>query len=183
MSTERRKEISMYLKRTRDFRAWFARLPEDVIRLDVVMTTTEKAVERATRWAKRNGIETDEEWGWGIDDALSHWQDGIANKPFRVPLTCGSVGCVMGWAEYSYIPGMQSRDGAADYFGTEAIETASSQYLFAGRRHPNLSQRAEALQRLDTRIAELQDLLRETPKDDVLTIPGERRLAGQRQLK
>jgi hypothetical protein len=162
--------LTLYIKRTEDFRKWFATIPDDQIQLDTVMEVSAKVEKQWKRWLKQMKVDVRKFMGYAEDisdrevfadldageEELKHLKKG--NTRFAVPIKCGSVGCVMGWAEYSYFPTKKIDADVGDYFGTEAYPPEDDNNLFAERKNENLEEKQEALQRLDRRIIQLKAL-------------------------
>jgi hypothetical protein len=167
--------LTLYIKRTEDFRKWFAKIPDDQIDLDRVIEVSAKAEKQFKQWAKQMKANIRNYMGFDNDNEVSDatlWKDldvkmeseealkqltDKTGKRWAVPINCGSIGCVMGWAEYSYFPQKKIRDDVETYFGTSEYRTEHAS-LFVERQDGEVEQKQEALRRLDMRIIELKAL-------------------------
>lgn len=158
VSAARRKAIKTYIKRTEDYRKWFAKIPRKQVQLDEVIVLSKDAQRLFTQWCDKHGVSARDEYG-----DLNIWSKNHKGERFPVPVHCGSVGCVMGWAENTYFHLKKVKADERDvsvYFGTEDESTPYGDTLFDTKNEDNAaSDYAEALLRLDGRILELKALL------------------------
>lgn len=153
------RELLKVIKRHEEFRAYLAQVPEDQVDLGIVMEPSDKADALFRKWAKANGFgeedlpDKDELVDGGT---LNEIKDKKGNR-WPVPIKCGSVGCVQGWLEYSYLPLKGIKDTPWQFLAIEKYPTSMSDILFdsAVNEH-EMTGRQEALLRLDLRIAELK---------------------------
>lgn len=129
-------EIRRAIKRTQGFRDWFKRtVPKKAVDLDVV-----------------------------LDDPTQYGKSGTAvaeSKPVGTLISCGTVGCVLGWAR-TYPPVRRRRskgDSAYDYLGVWL--TGDDSVFDSCHPTEEANQKAAAVARLNRHIKALRVALKD----------------------
>jgi len=168
--------IKDYIKRTEEFRKWFAKIPADQVNLNFDIDISDTAWHRFKNWLIGRDVRADliedricfdsdeedtrqtrkakiKEMDFEDDEAKCR----VKGEQFAVPVNCGTVGCVRGWSEWSYMPLVKAKeDCGEEFFGTNRYQTLTGDILFAERKDAEIDDKQEALRRLDLRIIELK---------------------------
>ncbi len=123
------------------FRRWFKKLPEKQIKLNLYFKPPKRLLsmfETTTMFDKKE---------------LKHIKE------------CGSVGCVAGWIKYSPVAEAFAKKHGLKYVDTHYFVGGNlvpfdTNPMFTSRQRRKISQREEAIQRLDTRLVQLRDALK-----------------------